>query len=476
MSTASPIRRLASWRATRLWLRDPARAGRLLDASGAHGAAGDGAALALRAWLALTDARDEGAAERAARAALAAGEGGDGDRFAYAALAEVLLRRGEREEAVEVLREARGRFPAVPWYELTLADALIEAGRAGEAEALLEPAAAHPQLRRHALKRLSRLALERGDSERARGRFAELVALAPDYLVYASDHETLGSLQLEAGEREAALETWRRAMEIYPRNERLRRLLAAELGEEALPSVRPRVEAVAEESAGVRRIPVRTGLITARTDLPLTVDEATRELRLPGDTVALSESVAAAAQGRVVPLELIRPGPLARLLCRFVGEIGPLHSPAGMEGAILDCGRARVLAGAIAGALGKLLGRRGWFYRVAGRRSAMIDDVAACMPPHDHHVVLGPADPDALSAQLAARLGCGFAVVDANHLSGAWVVGASAGVDRAWLAAALADNPAGNEDEGTPLVIVRPARNGEPPGPAGEDAGSPRTR
>jgi hypothetical protein len=48
------------------------------------------------------------------------------------------------------------------------------------------------------------------------------------------------------------------------------------------------------------------------------------------------------------------------------------------------------------------------------------------------------------------------AIVDANPQSGAWVVGASPGVDATWVEAALSDNPAGNEDERTPIVILRP--------------------
>ena len=147
-------------------------------------------------------------------------------------------------------------------------------------------------------------------------------------------------------------------------------------------------------------------------------------------------------------------------VCRFVGKIGPLHSPEGMQGAILECGMPRVLAGAVAGAVGKLIGRRGWFYRVTGPQAAMIDDVAACIPPFDHHMVYGPRDPDRLAAQLADSLGCSVAIVDANHLTGAWAVGASKGVDRAWVEAALADNPAGNEDEQTPMVILREAETG----------------
>ena len=128
-----------------------------------------------------------------------------------------------------------------------------------------------------------------------------------------------------------------------------------------------------------------------------------------------------------------------------------------MQGAIMEAGRPRIVAGTVAAIVTKPFGRRGWFYRVAGQGTALIDDVAAALPPNDHHMVFGPRDPDGLAAELAVRLRCGAAIVDANHLSGAWVVAASEGVDRRWLEAALNDNPAGNQDERTPVVIVRRA-------------------
>lgn len=443
-----PLRRIAHWRGRRVWLRDPARALRLLgDDPGRL----DAESASIRAWLLLTYARDPERAEEAARAALA--RNGD-TRFASATLAEVHMRRGEADAAIAVLQAARSKLPQVRWYTLTLADVLEEAGRVPEAEAFLEEALADTELRRHALKRLSRLALERGDRARARLFFAELVALEPDYLVYASDYVTLGTLQLDDGDRDGARETWRAGAGVYPRNAALRGLLTEHFGE-APPEKAPNIPPVREEELGVRRIPVRTRMITARTGVVDVVDDATAEMRREGDVVALAESAAAAGQGRLVPLELIQPGPLARLLSRFVGSIGPLHSAEGMQGAIMEAGRPRIVAGTLAAIVTKPLGRRGWFYRVAGQGTALIDDVAAALPPNDHHMVFGPRDPDGLAGELAARLRCGAAIVDANHLSGAWVVAASDGVDRRWLEAALNDNPAGNQDERTPVVIVR---------------------
>ena len=148
-----------------------------------------------------------------ARSALSLG--GD-TRFATAVLADVLLRRAEYDSALAVLSAARSQFRGIPWYDLTFADALVEAGRVEDAELVLEDAVERPTLRRHALKRLSRLALDRGDRVRARRFFEELVAMAPDYLVYASDYEILGDLQLEAGDTEAAEVTWRKGARDLP--------------------------------------------------------------------------------------------------------------------------------------------------------------------------------------------------------------------------------------------------------------------
>jgi hypothetical protein len=102
----------------------------------------------------------------------------------------------------------------------------------------------------------------------------------------------------------------------------------------------------------------------------------------------------------------------------------------------------------------------------------MIDDVAACLPPHDHHLIFGPIELDSLTRELSGTLGCEVAVVDANHRTGAWVLAGSRGVDRDWLAQALADNPAGNEDEQTPVVIVRPTARRPAALPPGRRSGA----
>jgi tetratricopeptide (TPR) repeat protein len=435
-------------RAYDIWLRKPEEAQQLLESKRADL---DGDGLSLLSWLVLTNERDDKKAEAVANAALAAG--GD-TRFATAALAEVYKWRGDYNRAAEIVRTAREKYPTIPWYALTLADILKDGGRLDEAETLMESVVNDSQLRRHALKRLSKWAVDRGDKVRGLKYQTGLIGLAPDYLVYASDYTLLASLRLDAGDGEGARDILRRGAAIYPRNAKIKEMLHQFFGETA-PEKAPNIPPVDERAVGARRIPIKTRMITLRTGILPVIQEAVAGHVRPDDILALSESPASAGQGRMIPLEMITPEGMAKQLSKFVGKIGPLHSPAGMQGAILEAGRTKVLLGAAAGAAGKLVGKRGWFYRVAGPGAAMIDDVAAALPPHDHHLLFGPGRPDKLSEDLAAALGCHVCVVDANHLTGAWVVGASPGVDRKWVEKVLSDNPAGNEDEQTPIVLIR---------------------
>ena len=104
----------------------------------------------------------------------------------------------------------------------------------------------------------------------------------------------------------------------------------------------------------------------------------------------------------------------------------------------------------------KLVGSKGWFYRLAGEQARLIDDVTGSTPPYDQTIVLGPERSQELVEQLAAALGHGVAVVDVNDLGRVKVLASSRGCDEALLERALRPNPAGNANQRTPLVVVRP--------------------
>jgi F420-0:gamma-glutamyl ligase len=207
------------------------------------------------------------------------------------------------------------------------------------------------------------------------------------------------------------------------------------------------------------RQPVKSRLVVAGDDLAVLVDKLTSGRRQASDTIVLSEKAVATSQGRALRETDIVPGPLARLLWRFVRKVPygiGLRSPATMQCAINECGRVRILAAAVAGAVGKLFGRRGDFYRVAGMQAATIDAASTCpIPELSGCVVLGPKDPEGVAQRLAEALGCGVAIVDVNDIGGSWVLGASAGVDSKLIEDAMRDNPLGQGAEMTPFGIIR---------------------
>lgn len=210
-----------------------------------------------------------------------------------------------------------------------------------------------------------------------------------------------------------------------------------------------------ELPAGVVAIPIRTALVREGDDLVAVVSGAVNGIARPGDVVAVSETALAIAQGQYVPAEYVRPSKLAYALSRRAGALATVSQPESMQLVIDYAGRPRVLYATLAHLLGRLFGRRGAFYEVLGEAIAAIDGYTGTMPPFERAIVLAPRDPDAFARSVADRIGLACAVVDANDLEKAKVLGASPGVDRRGIEHALLDNPHGNGDEQTPVVVLK---------------------
>ena len=175
-----------------------------------------------------------------------------------------------------------------------------------------------------------------------------------------------------------------------------------------------------------------------------------------GDVLTIGETPLAVMQGRYHHPATVRPSALARTLCRVFHPTSSLATACGLQSLIDLVGPARVLNAWVVGSALKLIGLKGWFYRLAGEQARLIDDVTGTTPPYDQTIVLGPEAPAAFCRDAARALGIAVAVVDVNDLGRVKVLAASPGCDEALLQRALRPNPAGNADERTPLVLVRP--------------------
>jgi len=202
-------------------------------------------------------------------------------------------------------------------------------------------------------------------------------------------------------------------------------------------------------------IPIRTHIITEKDDLIQLVKRYTEGIALPGDIIALAESVVAITQKRAILPEIIRPRLWAKFLCRFPGKHGSLATPPAMQIAINEAGLFRILLGCAAALFGKLTGKKGYFYLVAGQHLALIDDIAGTMWPYEKHIILGPQEPEKIVFAVQEATGAEAVIADVNDLKCVDILSATSQKAAGVTKEALVDNPFGNDDQQTPLAVIK---------------------
>lgn len=215
------------------------------------------------------------------------------------------------------------------------------------------------------------------------------------------------------------------------------------------------------EVDGVRyeRYPIKTHVVTDADDIRDVAEKYAKELMQEGDVLFISEKCVACTQRRAIPMEEIKPRPLAKLLCKFVYKspygIG-LSIPQTMEMALRECGTPKILWAAFCSAIGKLFRKRGIFYDIAGPKAKSIDGPCDCtIPPYNHYVVLGPENPNEVAASIKERIGFDTLIVDINDLDGCILGSSDKSFDLDMYARILKDNPLGQSAQQTPMGIIR---------------------
>jgi len=211
----------------------------------------------------------------------------------------------------------------------------------------------------------------------------------------------------------------------------------------------------AELPAGVVAIPVRTKLVRPGENLQQVVIDAVRGIARAGDVVAVSETAVAIAQGQAVPAEYVRPSRLACFLAQRAGALATVNQPESLQIVMDQVGVAKVLYASLMHVVGRAIGRRGMFYEIMGEAITAIDGYTGTMPPFERAIVFAPQNPAAFAQSVAEAASVGCAVVDANDLEKAKVLGASRGVHCKNVEYALLANPHGNGDEQTPVVVLK---------------------
>jgi hypothetical protein len=204
-------------------------------------------------------------------------------------------------------------------------------------------------------------------------------------------------------------------------------------------------------------LPVNTHLLTHLDDPVEVVKRYVLPHSQPGDIVTIGETPVALMQGRMRHPSEVKPGWVARHICYYFMPTSSLATACGMQTLVDIVGPWRVMFAFIVGAIAKAVLRKpGVFYQLAGEQARLIDDVTGTLPPYDQFIVLGPDNPQQVVDRIHRETGLGAAIVDVNDLRAVKVLAASKGVSLRVLEEALISNPAGNADEQTPVVLIRP--------------------
>ncbi|MDX2230637.1 MAG: F420-0:Gamma-glutamyl ligase [Leptolyngbyaceae cyanobacterium bins.349] len=203
-------------------------------------------------------------------------------------------------------------------------------------------------------------------------------------------------------------------------------------------------------------LPIRTHILTELDNPVETVRRYVVPHAKPGDIVTIGETPIAIMQGRFRHPSEIKPGWVAKRICYLFLPTSSLATACGMQSLIDVVGARRVLWAFFVGAIAKLFKRPGVFYQLAGDQARLIDDVTGTLPPYDQFIVLGPDQPQTVVNQIQQETGLAAAIVDVNDLGAVKILAATAGVSQTVLEQALRKNPAGNADEQTPVVLIRP--------------------
>jgi hypothetical protein len=134
-----------------------------------------------------------------------------------------------------------------------------------------------------------------------------------------------------------------------------------------------------------------------------------------------------------------------------------LGMPETMEMALREVGTPRILFASAVSVVGKkLFHKKGWFYKVAGYRARSIDGPCHnTIPPYNHYVVLGPLEPDKVAKEIKDRIGFDVCIVDINDLEGQILGVSDKHLDKELYARILKDNPLGQDDQQTPMGVIR---------------------
>jgi hypothetical protein len=211
-----------------------------------------------------------------------------------------------------------------------------------------------------------------------------------------------------------------------------------------------------------RRFAIQTHFVEVGESKTALVEKYIRPFYQEGDVLSFGAKVMCMCSGNVRTRDQVKPGFFARLMWRFAGinstGVG-MHEPYKLQLVIDMVGLPRVLLAAFLSAVTRPFGVKGLFYKVCGKGVGGIDGFYFRSSFKRYHelATINPPNPNELCDELAADTGIPIVLMDANDIQRDQL-GKSENfpLTDEQIQDAMRDNPSGQGDELTPLILIRP--------------------
>ncbi len=213
------------------------------------------------------------------------------------------------------------------------------------------------------------------------------------------------------------------------------------------------------------RCAIRTHFIEIGEDYNELVERYVKPLFEEGDMLAISEKIVSLCQKNVIYRKDMKVTWLAKFLSRFATQ----HNAAGigvgdaykMQFAIDRCGAFKVLWAAICAGFGKLFGKKGIFYDMVGIEVRGLDGFYPdVFPIYGEFGIPLPKNPNGVCNEIREKTGVPAVIIDANDITRD-ILGKSdcVALTDEQLCEIIRDNPAGQDDQCTPFILIRRQRD-----------------
>ena len=213
---------------------------------------------------------------------------------------------------------------------------------------------------------------------------------------------------------------------------------------------------------------IQTHFVEIGEDYNALVERYVKPLYEEGDLLSISEKIISLCQNNVVYRKDMKVTPLAKFLSRFATQ----HNSAGigvgdvykMQYAIDQCGGLKVFTAAVCAGFGKLVGKKGVFYDMVGQEVTGLDGFYPdVFPVYGEFGIPLPKNPGGVCNEIREKTGVSVMLVDANDFTRD-ILAKSDDVTLTdeQLCEIIRDNPAGQDDQCTPFILIRRQKEAAP--------------